>query len=235
MKQNKQIIGVLGGMGPQASCELYRLLIEGARRKFGARMNDEYPEVLIDSVPVPDAYADLTKMEEVARMLEDRISRMTQYGATSISMACNTVCLFADRLQKRTPLPVISVVDEVVREVSKHHKKVLLLASSTSLRLGLYQIRLARAGMSYMVPEPKEYDLLDSLILEVLGGRDRKDLMEKLVHLVERHVACENIEAIVLGCTELPLIFPTDNRFPVYSSLSVLAESLLKRYYKEAI
>jgi len=123
----------------------------------------------------------------------------------------------------------------VVHEVTKRHKKVLLLASSTSLRLGLYQIPLARAGVSYVIPALREYRLLDNLILGVLEGRDRKDLMEKLVHLAERHVATEGVEAIVLGCTELPLVFPSDFRLPVYSSLSVLAESLLKRYYKEVL
>lgn len=51
MKQNK-IIGVLGGMGPQASVELYRLLIEGAKVRYGAQNNDDYPEILIDSVPI---------------------------------------------------------------------------------------------------------------------------------------------------------------------------------------
>jgi len=49
-----KIIGIIRGMGPQASCELYRLLIEGARHRYGSKNNDEYPEILIDSVPVPD-------------------------------------------------------------------------------------------------------------------------------------------------------------------------------------
>ena len=95
---NKHIIGVLGGMGPQASNELYRLLIEGARMNFGAKHNDEFPEILIDSVPVPDGFSHPEQMELVATMLEDRVKRMTLYGVTTISLACNTVCIYKDRL-----------------------------------------------------------------------------------------------------------------------------------------
>jgi aspartate racemase len=230
MKQNK-IIGVLGGMGPQASNELYRLLIDGAMHRYGARTNDGYPEILIDSVPVPDAFADQEKLEQVVRMLEDRVTRITRYGATSITMACNTVSVFTERLQKITPIPIISVVNEVVHEVSKHHSNVLLLASPTSLRLGLYQKPLTRAGIQYIVPEEKDYILLKKIISGVLEGKNQKELTYKLMQLVERIISVNHIDAIVLGCTELPLIFPSDYRLPVYSSLSVLAESLLKRYY----
>jgi len=231
MKQ--QIIGVLGGMGPQASNELYRLLIEGARRKFGAQTNDGYPEILIDSVPVPDAFDDPQKMEAVAHMLENRVDRMTKYGATTITMACNTVSVYADRLQKRTSVPVISVIEEVVSEVLKYHKKVLLLASPTSLHIGLYQKPLRKSGIVCMVPEIKDYKILDSIICGVLKGTDRKILQKRLVRLTDKLLIDKNADAVILGCTELPLVFPIDYRLPVYSSLSILAESLLKRYYKE--
>jgi len=235
MKQTKQIIGVIGGMGPQASNELYRLLIEGARVEYGARANDEYPEILIDSVPVPDGFSDPSQMEIVTRMLEDRTKRMTTYGATVITMACNTVCHYADRLSRNTHVNVISVVDEVVHIVSKRHSRVLLLASSTSLRLRLYQSRLEQNGVSFILPESRDYTELDSIISGVLAGVDKEVLIEKIGSLTERLIYNNHVEAIILGCTELPLIFPQKYHIPVYSSLSILAQTLLKRYYTKEV
>lgn len=220
-------------MGPQASCELYRLLIDGARYQYGAKNNDEYPEILIDSIPVPDFLSNTDRVDEAARMLEDRVLRLQMYGASFMSMACNTACILADRLQEKTTVPFISVVDEVVREVVRSGISVLLLASPTSLRLGLYQLQLSRFGVPYFVPEQKEFPELEFIIRGVIEGEDRSFLMKKLVKITERYVEIGKVGGIVLGCTELPLIFPTKYRLPVYSSLSILAGSLLKRYYTE--
>ena len=115
---DKQITGVIGGMGPQASAEFYRLLIEGAKRDFGARHNHEFPEILLDSVPVPDFLADLTQMEQAAVMLEDRVRRLTAYGSTILTMACNTACILSDRLTRQTEQPFIFVVYEVLKKVA---------------------------------------------------------------------------------------------------------------------
>jgi aspartate racemase len=228
-----KMIGVIGGMGPQASAELYRLLIEGAKQRYGAQNNDDFPEILIDSVPVPDFLSDTREMEKAAVMLEDRTRRLTRYGASVISIACNTACLLHDRLSRQTSAPFISVVDEVVCEVSKRHTRVLLLASPTSLRLGLYQIALSRYGLSYVVPPEKCHREIEHIIRGVIEGGERPFLMKKLVRLTENILTNEYVNGIVLGCTELPLVFPVPYRLPVYNSLSILAESLLKRYYKK--
>jgi aspartate racemase len=231
MKQH--MIGIIGGMGPQASAELYRLLIEGAKQCYGARNNDDFPEILIDSVPVPDFLSDTREMEKAAVMLEDRVRRLTLYGVSVISMACNTACLLSDRVRKQTSVPFISIVDEVAYEVSKRHSRILLLASPTALRLGIYQIALSRYGLSYVVPPIKYYRELEYIIRGVIKEGDRSFLMEKIVRLTENILTNEYVEGIVLGCTELPLVFPVSYPIPVYNSLSILAESLLKRYYKE--
>lgn len=231
--QKKQIIGVIGGMGPQASAEFYRLLIHGARHTYGARNNDDFPEVLIDSVPVPDFLSDMRKMEEAATMLEDRVQRLTAYGVSTITMACNTACILADRLQRKTHVPFIPVVDEVVRAVVSIGNPVLLLATPTSLRLGLYQLQLSHCGIPYVVPNQNDFRELEYIVRGVLDGSDRMFLMKKLVKLVNRYVEKENVGGVVLGCTELPLVFPANYRLPVYSSLSILAEVILKRYYRK--
>ncbi|MBU1326518.1 amino acid racemase [Patescibacteria group bacterium] len=232
MKTNK-IIGVLGGMGPQASNEFYRLLISRAHQIYGAHNNNDYPEILMDSVPVPDFLADTKKQEQAARMLEERVEKMTNYGADIITMVCNTACILNDRLQRKTRVPIISVVEEVVKKVFIDQPFVLLLASPTSLRLGLYQLALARCGVNYIVPNKRDYQELEFIIRGVIDGKDRDLLLKKLVRLTERYLQKQKADGIVLGCTELPLVFPVNYRLPVYSSLSILADAVLKRYYKK--
>lgn len=233
MKQ--KMIGIIGGMGPQASQELYRLLIEGARERYGARNNDDFPEILIDSVPVPDFLSDTNQMEKAALMLEDRTRRLSNYGASFISVACNTASVLGDRLQKQTSVPFVSIVDEVVRKVLFNHTRVLVLASPTSLRLEIYQKALLKQGVSSIVPSVKYHQEIENIIRSVIEGEERSSLTEKLFRLTNNILTNEYVDGIVLGCTELPLVFPVDYPIPIYNSLSILAESLLKRYYsKEA-
>lgn len=226
----KQPIGIIGGMGPQASQELYRLLIERARATYGARTNDAYPEILIDSVPVPDFLSDTDQMEQAAQMLEDRVRRLNSYGVSTLTLACNTACILIDRLQKQTDIPIISVIDEVTKQI-KMHSRVLLLASPTSLRMELYQRALSRLGISFVVPQEEDYEKLENIIRGVLEGSDRKNLMQQLIQIVDRYRREMHIDGIVLGCTELPLVFPDKYSIVSYSSLSILADVLLKRYY----
>lgn len=230
---NNKIIGIIGGMGPQASLALYELLILRAQKYYGANENHKYPEIIIDSVPVPDFISDQSKQEEAAVMLEKRVQQMNIVKANFITISCNTACILLNRLQKQTTIPIISIIDEVISSIHIDHTPILLLASPTSLQLGLYQLTLARHGIPYIVPRNRDFREIEYLIRSVIQGKDKRMLEHKIVRLVERYRTTTNMKGLVLGCTELPLIFPANYPLPSYNSLSILADSLLKRYYKK--
>lgn len=231
--KNKNIIGVIGGMGPYASAEFYRMLIEGARSRYGAKNNDEYPEIIIDSVPVPDFLGNTDNMEEAALMLEDRTQRLADFGATVITMACNTACILRNRLKKATHRSFIFIVDEVADQVAVGRKNVLILASPSTLRFGLYQDVFIKRGIDYVVPKATDYREIEKIIRSVIANEDRTLMTRNLVRLVANYRKNNDVGGIVLGCTELPLVFPTNYDLPVYNSLSILANSILKQYYKK--
>lgn len=230
---NNKIIGIIGGMGPQASVALYELLISRAQKQYGAINNNDYPEIIIDSVPIPDFISDQSKQEEAAVMLERRVQQMNVMKASFMTISCNTACVLLDRLQRKTTVPIVSIIDEVVSSICIEHVPVLLLASPTSLKLGLYQLALTQYGIPYIVPQNRDFREIEYLIRSVIHGKNKKILEHKIVQLAERYRTTTNMRGIVLGCTELPIIFPTNYPLPTYNSLSILADSLLKRYYKK--
>jgi len=172
---DKNIIGIIGGMGPQASAEFYRMLIMQARVHYGAHENSDYPELLIDSVPVPDFLSDTKQMEKASLMSEDRVKRLTMYGVSTITIACNTACILIKRLQKSTCVSIVSVVEEVVKEVEKDNRKILLLASPTSLQAGLYQSAFKQHGISYVVPTTKELKELECIIRGIIDNENKAE------------------------------------------------------------
>lgn len=63
MNQQKKVIGILGGMGPQASARLVQILVEMSTKEFGAKNCDDFPEIVLDSIPIPDFISDKKKKE----------------------------------------------------------------------------------------------------------------------------------------------------------------------------
>lgn len=139
MKKERPKIGILGGMGPQASAHLVKLLVDISAKEFGAKNNDDFPEILLDSVPIPDFICDESKKEIGWKMFQQRIKSMDKIGIGIFAISCNTVHILLNQLQLATKVQFISMIDEIVKEVrSLGAKKVGLLASPTTCKSRIF-------------------------------------------------------------------------------------------------
>lgn len=228
-------IGIIGGMGPQVTAEFYRILIEKSIREYGAVNNDDFPSVLIDSVPVPDFISSQEHLNQARTMLIDRTRRLNAYGVGRIGIACNTAHILLYDLRAVSEVPIVSIMDETARIVAQRKiSRVGLLASSMTYKTKLYQTALKNTA-TVIIPNMKMQSDLDDMIRAVISGKNIKTLKTIAYPLVESFIRKYRVEAIILGCTELPLVFPIHYRIPVYSSLSILANTLLKRYYTKEV
>ena len=228
MNTKSKTIGILGGMGPQASVYLYKLLIDISVSDFGARRNDEYPEILLYSVPVPDFISDSGNKSAVLEMLKDRTDKLKLAGVGFGGIACNTAHVLLPDLEKHSGLRFVSVVNEVAREVKE--ERVGLLGTPSTINSMIYEVALNKHKIEAILPSAKQITLLECVIRRILGGEltegDRKTLSTITDDLVRR-----GAEAIIVGCTELPLVFPRSCKVPVYNSSEILARALLRNYY----
>lgn len=225
-------IGIIGGMGPEASGYLYSLLIDKAIRDFGAKNNDDFPEIILYSVPVPDFISNNNKKSIALDMLLDRVLLLNQTNISCLTIACNTAHVLLPELQEVSNVPFISMIDEVVKTVKKVGlKKVGILATPSTIRSKLYQKALEKQGIVSVQPEIKEFPILERSIRNVVGEKVSKNDSQSLIVLADK-LSREGVEGIILGCTELPLIFPSKYSLPIYNSVEILAQSLLQDYYK---
>lgn len=230
--KNKGAIGILGGMGPEASSYMYKMLIDLSIKHFDAENNDDFPEIILYSIPVPDFISNSKDKDIALRMLRGRVKDLNKLNIDSLSIACNTAHVLLEELQKESKVPFISMVDEVVREISLDNvKQVGILGSPSTLKSKLYQRKLNKFGIIAIVPKGKQIEMLEKAIRSVIKGNstdnDYKILIEIADNLKER-----GAEAILLGCTELPIIFPLQYKIPVYNSVEILCMALLRRYYE---
>lgn len=149
MKNKKKIIGILGGMGPQASAKLVSLLVDLSAKEFKAKNGDDFPEIILDSIPIPDFISDkknkqslrsINFKETALNMLKKRVKLMSKMGVGMFAISCNTAHILLDDLQSESKIPFISMIDEITKSVkSLGIKKVGLLASPTTFKSGLFQ------------------------------------------------------------------------------------------------
>ena len=232
---NKQkAICILGGMGPQASARFLVDIVDMAAREFGVRRNDDFPEIIVDSVLVPDFIADEKAKDIAFKILSTRVRQLDPLAST-FAICCNTAHIMFDDLQASTKIPFISVIDEVAREVEKAKiKKVGLLATPTTVRSGLYQAALGRFGVKVVIPSRNDLVLLESVIRRVLAGLTNTNDVKVLVSVIQS-LRRRGAHGVILGCTELLLVFPKNFSLPVFDSIDILVRALLRRFFRKEV
>jgi len=229
-RQNtKQIIGILGGMGPQASACLLDMLIDISVKRFGAKNNDDFPEILLDSVSISDFISNDSKKNESLKILKDKVIFLNRIRPCRLALVCNTAHIFLNDLQKISKAPFVSMVEEVANTVAMTNlERVGILGTPTTIKSKLYQRALSKFDIECIEPKSNELKILERIIRNVIAGssgRNDKNILLSIANNLKKGGA----NGIILGCTELSLIFPTKQNLPVFNSLKILAMALLRK------
>ena len=229
---NHKKIGILGGVGPQATQFIYGKILELSQSKYGAKNNNDYPQMIIESVPIPDFISDTSQIEIAKEMLIKSTQSLTAAGATRICVASNTVHILLDELQSTTEVGFISMIELVAKKcVERGLKKVGLLGTPVLIKSGLYDQGLKRNGVALILPTQNEVAVADSIIRAVLAGQKTFDKKQEYIGILN-DLLNRGAQAIILGCTELPLAINYEalgNK--TISSDEVLAEGIVDYYY----
>jgi len=227
----KKSIGILGGMGPQASACLLNILIDLSIKEFGAKDADDFPEIILYSIPVSDFISDSNRKLKAFKMLKKRVIELNKCNISSISIACNTAHVLIEKLQEASEVPFISMIDEVARAVDNAQLgKVGIMGTPITIKSKLYQKALEKFNIECAEPGESELKILEKTIRSIIAGSANSN-DKKLLLSIASKLKKRGAEGFVLGCTELPLIFPKV-KLPVFNSLEILARSLLLNYYK---
>jgi aspartate racemase len=136
-------------------------------------------------------------------------------------------------LQKASRAPFVSMIDEVVNAVYIDGlKKVGILGTPVTIESNLYQNGLNKLNIRCIKPKKCQNRTLERIIRNIITGSFCKEDKEGLSSVADT-LQSRGAEGIILGCTELPLVFPGKYSLPVYNSVKILAMALLQKYYKQ--
>lgn len=221
----RKTIGVLGGMGPLATVDLYRKIIEATP----AERDQDHLHVIIEGNPaVPDrTEALLHGGEDPTPLLCAGARRLAEAGADFIVMPCNTAHAYLPRIAEATTIPIISMVDATASAVARQlpGSVVGVLATSGTLSVNLYQEALARVGLRAIVPDAEHQRSVMAAIADVKAGRVGAGQTE-LVRSAASELIARGADSVIVACTELPLILTqADVSVPLFDPTNLLAQS----------
>jgi len=204
----KQRIIIIGGMGPQASLELHRRMIQQALAN-GAKDGTDFPHIVHLSLPVPDFIANESRRSEALEIIINELKSISTSMDDVIIIACNTAHLLQPDIEKRLNIRITSMVDAAIDYVSRHHKTTRLLASPTTIRTGLYDKPLKAAGVAVLTPDEDEEQALELIIRAVISGQAiPQSALDKIPITIQSEQAnAANYPPVLLGCTELSCAF----------------------------
>ncbi|MEZ2219202.1 aspartate/glutamate racemase family protein [Rhizobium sp. RCC_161_2] len=219
-------IGLIGGMSFESSAVYYRLINEMVRDRLGGLAS---AEVLMYSVNFEEIVAlqKAGRWDAAAARLGDVAHRLQVAGAECVLICTNTMHLIAPDVAARVSVPLIHIVDETATALKAAGRvKPLLLATRYTMEHGFYAERMARNGVSIMVPGADDRTTVHDIIFsELCAGIVKNESREKLVEIIERAKA-EGADSVILGCTEICLILdPNGLAMPGFDSTTIHAQT----------
>lgn len=196
-------IGILGGMGPIATVDLFEKIVNHT----AAKTDQEHIPIIIDNnTRIPDRTEGIFHTgEDPLPELLTSCRRLENAGADFIIIACNTSHYYYDEIIREVKIPVLNILTITANKVKEYgYKKPGILGSKGVLAANLYQDAMKGAGLDYVVPEGEDRERIHALIYQgVKAGRYPKD--EFGADRVIKTMGEEGADVIVLGCTELPV------------------------------
>lgn len=199
--------GLVGGIGPESTIEYYKGIVENFRaRTSGAG----YPRMIVDSLDLDEIYTlvDSKRWNEFADRFVSSLQALAAGGAEFAAMAANTAHIVFDEVSRRSPLPLISIVEETCRcAQAQGCRRVVVFGTGFTMASGLYSDALGKYGIDAFVPTPAEQRMIHGIIFPHLQeGIVLAEEKRQVLDIARRMISATGSDALLLGCTELPLI-----------------------------
>ncbi|ENQ3108449.1 amino acid racemase [Bacillus cereus] len=221
------MIGILAGMGPKSTGPFVDNVVKQCQEIYGAKDDMDFPHMMIYSCPTPFYIDKAINHEEMAKAIINGAQKLESTGVEFIAMPCNTAHLYFAQLQASLSIPVLNMVDETLKEIPPHIKKVSLLATDSTVQSGIYQEGFVKRGIDYIQKDSWQ-TVVNQMIYKIKIGQTTE--ASHLWNTLCLELA-ETVDAAVIACTDLNVVLETSqNHFHIVDSSTCLAKAVVNKY-----
>lgn len=220
--------GIIGGMGPMATVEFFKRIVENTE----ASKDQEHINLLISNhATIPDRTDVLLHKEEKLESFLESIKKdfklMNENQVEIIGIPCNTYHAFLDYYKNFTEIPIINMVEETVKSISK---KAVLFGTKGTLELGIYQKAAENYGKELILPSKKSQEIAMNTIYQIKEDNNLQG------NIFQKEISqwIEKDYEIIIACTELSLIeFQNPFKEHLLDAMDILTKELILRMGKK--
>ena len=209
----KKKLGVIGGMGPEATAYFYEEVIRHTR----AGCDQEHLDMTILShASMPDRTKAIQtgQSRELLEAMKEDVRILEAAGAANIAIPCNTSHYFYDEIQKMTGIPVIHMPRETIRYAKAHYgdvRRIGIMGTDGTVSAGVYRKECEALGIEEIVPsEKRQRDVMSLIYDDVKAGK--KGDYQKFERVMEEFIK-KDCDVVILACTEIS-VFKKDHVLP---------------------
>lgn len=222
-------IGIIGGLGPESTIDYYKGIINAFRQR---EVGLATPEIIIYSADV-SRLLELVEAKDwnnLVDWLAKRVIALHSAGAEFAVIGSNTPHIVFDEVKSRSPIPMLSIVDETCkRALSMKLRKLGLIGTKFTMESDFFQKAFHNVGISIIVPMKDEQQYIhNKLISEIEFGIIKNSTRQELLSIAKRMIDEDSIDGLILGCTELPMILEKDEYgIPFLNTTAIHIDSIV--------
>lgn len=229
MNTNKKTIGIIGGMGPEGTADLYMKIVKYYQTNFNAKYDKDFPAFIIYSAPVPDVVESLENEETTLKMLSKAAQVLEGDGCDFIVIACNTVQFLLEKIRSSVSIPIMGIA-EVNAEFAKKkgYKKVGILATQATIEKKVYGNEFDKNNIEIVKPSSEDQDKVTRVIMAQLAGKAANTERQILIEIAGR-LKEQGAQTVLIACTDLPpIIKQSDVDIPLIDCTEIYANEAAK-------
>lgn len=224
-------IGIVGGLGPEATLYYYRTLVDLWYED--KRLREDYPEIIVYSVNLQECLKlmELSMWTELGDRMIAAVGSLQKAGADFGIIAANTPHKVFSDIRAKSPIPLLSIVEETCAAVARRGlRKVGLLGTMVTMSSNFYEDAFNKSNISIVVPNEDDQAYIHDRILNQLGlGIMLDETRQGFLRITQRMIDEEGIEGLILGCTEIPLLLTKEElSIPFFDTAKIHCEGALR-------
>ncbi|HCX03059.1 MAG TPA: aspartate racemase [Clostridiales bacterium] len=221
----KKKVGIIGGMGPAATLNFFKMVIKYTDAKF----DQEHVNMIIDNnTSIEDRSAFIFKKgPNPKKELISTAKKLENYGAEIIAMPCNTAHFFYEEIKESINIPIINMIEAAANYIlkEKKDKNIILLSTEGTYKSKIYEKVFERKDLNLIIPSEDHQKKIMDLIYKVKKNENID--YQKVNDILKQIEVPDGI--FLLGCTELPIIFTNKDITEEYiDTVEILAKKVIQ-------
>jgi aspartate racemase len=203
-------IGILGGLGPEATTDYYKEIIKSFN-EMNSNASLNYPEIIIYSVNMGKFIGHIQNAEfaMAVEYISNCINMLANAGADFAAISANTPHMLFTEIQSKSNIPIISIVEATKNEAQKLKlKKAGLIGTKFTMNTSFFKDVFQPSGIEIIVPPTSDIETInEKLFTELELGIYKAETQTLLLDIVQKMINSDKIDSLILGCTEFPIMF----------------------------